>query len=183
VGGRFGDGALTNEIWLAEKGSAPSLLEVPGYEPRHVMAATVSLADRMLWVLDEQQTPNGIGFTRLVRINYRSLEHEVVWEGRRFGYYDTNWLSVDRDGQVLLTSSSRAFDTHVTVKFDAIPYSMGKASPMLMHHGAGTLVGPPLVDVEDYVFHISDGQGQIRPTRVERFHNISGTAINLAGCL
>jgi len=53
VGGHAENGANTGEIWMVTNNASPVLLDVPGYAPRRVMAATLGLRDHMLWVLDE----------------------------------------------------------------------------------------------------------------------------------
>jgi len=113
-----------------------------------VMAATVGTSDHMLWILDEGYDPVAGWVARLVRISLWTFEHEVVWEGPRTGYNDTHWLTVDHDGQVLLTSSSQWLTSHITVRFEADPYVLGTAVPTAIYYGNGPLLTAPLVDAD-----------------------------------
>ena len=91
---------------MAEGVASPKLLTIPGYVPQTVRAATAT-ADHMLWILDDDvEVKAGLIGYRLVRIDLYSLKHEVIFLDYKSGVFDSHWLSIDRDGQVLLTASS-----------------------------------------------------------------------------
>jgi len=185
VGGQTESGANTGEIWMVAGEGNPELLDVSGYEPRRVLAATVGVWDRMLWILDEgdePSTPNAGSTARLVRINLHSMEHGVVWEGMRQGNFDKHWLSVDDDGRVLLTSSSQS-SGHVTVKFESLPYVFHSVVPMAMHHGDGYLVIPPVSDDNGYYFAPLDAEGRFHPVSVPELGEDHPNGINLESYL
>jgi len=147
----------------------------------------------MLWILDQQPSPIDTWLARLARLNHRLLSHEIVWQGPRSWLFDEHWLTVDRDGQVLLTSSSSYNDTSVVVKFRATPFSMGTAEPVLMQTFIGKLLGPPVVDSNGYLFLFPSmlmqqiiqggGQGRISSIRVPELQNHAANGINLADCM
>jgi len=160
----------------------PKKLFVPGYQPEEVIAATVATRDRMLWVLDDMTVDNVIT-TRLVRINPKSLQHEVVWQGSKSGEFDGHWLVIDRDGHVLLVSSSSAFNKHVTVKIQATPHMFGTAKPTLVRLGQGALLSAPTVDSDGYTFLTRSGQTEIAPLRVDELEHNAQQGMGLESCL
>jgi len=99
-------------------------------------------ADRMHWILDERthsRTPNNETPARLVRVDLFTLDHEVVWEGPRYGNFDKHWLSVDHDGQVLLTGSSEQTGIHVMVRIESDAHELGSTKAVAMQFGQGSL--------------------------------------------
>jgi hypothetical protein len=187
VGGREqGSNNRTGEIWMIKEGSTPTLLNVPGYLPRLVRAATVDLADQMLWILDRGNDPAWPGInsvSKLVRINLRTLEHEVIWVGPSNWYFDNYWLTVDRDGQVLLTSSSLSWDLYATMRIEADPYVLGTEVPTAEQYGYGRLVTAPMVDAEGYLFVAVDGQNGFQTLRVEELAPPSPNGISIGNNL
>jgi len=182
VGGRFGN-TNTGEIWMATDDASPKLLEVPKYEPRSVMAATVGLADRMLWVLDEGLDPEAGVTVRLVRINLTTLEHELIWQGKRSGNFDKHWLSVDNDGQVLMTCSDHESLSHVVVKFSSVPYVKQSVRPVSLQFGKGYLPAPPMVDSDGYFFAAQGTKGEFVPVRVKNLDPAPQNWFDLGKCL
>jgi len=186
IGGSDVNGA-THEIWMVPDGALPTQLVVPGYQPYHVIAATIATSDRMLWILDQQPGSNNTWTARLVRINIRSMAHEIVWQGPRSWVFDSHWLTVDRDGQVLLTGSSSSTHTNVVIKFKSVPFSMGTAEPVLMQILGSTLLGPPVVDSNGYLLlmpsMLMQSLGGISSIRVPELLNDAPNGINLADCM
>jgi len=182
VGGKADTGENTGEIWAVTASASPVLLAVPGYAPRRVMAATVGLRDRMLWVLDEGDgSPNSTSdnSARLVRIDPYTGDLHIVWEGQRSSSFDKHWLTVDNDRRVLLTSSSESLGRHVTVKFDSHRYVMHSARPIATHHAEGYLATPPVVDEHGYFFAAQDSEGRFQPVRVESLNQNHPNGIDL----
>jgi hypothetical protein len=158
----------TGEIWMVAENKPPILLNIPGYQPEYVTAATIGTVDQMLWILDHGYRPTWGPSRRLVRINLNaaSLEYETVHEGPMTYNYDTYWLSTDHDGQVLLTAS-HWLGNYATMRIEANPYGMGVMGVTGTHQGTGTIMMPPIVDAEGYQFMIRDWQGTVEPLRVQ----------------
>ena len=117
--------------------------------------------------------------TRLVRINPYFGDHEIVWEGQRSSSFDRHWLTIDNDGQVLLTSSSQSIGSHVTVKFDSHRYAKYSARPIATYNGKGYLATPLVVDENGYFFAAQDPEGRFRPIRVQSLNQNHPNGIDL----
>jgi len=143
-------------------------------------------AHRTHWILDERtcsQMPN-IGTTaRLVRIDLCTLDHEVVWEGPRYGNFDKHWLSVNHGGHVLLTGSSELTGMHVMVRFESDAYELGSTKAVAMQFGQGSLPTQPLIDEEGYFFPAQDAAGRFHPVRVQALDQNHPNGISLESCL
>lgn len=188
VGGRHDStGALTREVW-ALPAHAPGgagvhqKLIFPGYEPEVVLAATVASADAALWVLDEV----GGGLVkkaRLARVDPTSGRHEVVWQGPRLRFFDDFYLAVDRDGQVLLFGSSNKINKHFTVRFEANPFELGTARPVLIRFEHGQLAGEPLVDAAGYLYVTERGKKRrLHVTQLAQLTAKPGAFVDLGAC-
>jgi hypothetical protein len=153
---------------MVKENTGPILLNVANYAPMQVRAATVGTADHMLWVLDSHinMQPGGSLLMRLVRIDLTSLEHEVIWDGPSNIYNSRHWLSLDRDGHVLLTAAGQGLSNYGTVRFEADPYVLGTAVPVAEHRAWGDLMTSPLVDDQGYFFVLTSGQGLLEHERV-----------------
>jgi len=94
---------------LATGGYAATWMQVPwvDYAPDHVLAATWSACDHLLWVLDDEPHAKGRGGDqmRLVRVDPHLGVAMSIAGWRRDGY-DTYYLSIDHDGNVLFTRAS-----------------------------------------------------------------------------
>jgi hypothetical protein len=118
---------------------------------------------------------------RLVRINLYSQEHEVIWEGSASWNYGTHWLTVDSDGQVLLTSSSW-WAGYTTMRIEADPYELGTAVATAQQFGSDPLVAAPVVDADGYWFVTVDDQNQFQSTRVQVLAPPSPSGISIGDC-
>jgi len=185
VGGRANPSSPDlGEIWMVKDGANPVQIQVPGYTPMHVTAATIGSADKMLWIRDEGLSPcQTYPMARLVRINLQTLEHEVIAEGMRYPYFNKHWLTVDRDGHVLFVASSQAWDVHVTIRIEADPFQMNTAAPTALQHGVGTLMSAPLVDADGYFYVTQDAQGMMDSLRVPGLDPPSPNGIHLGSFL
>lgn len=134
-------------------------------------------------VLDEVRLFGWLRMARIVRIDTLSGRHELVWHGPRLGIFDRHWLSVDRDGQVLLFGSSARANKHVTVRFEATPFVLGTAEPRLVRFGHGDLIGEPLVDSHGYQYVTRRGRKHIDVRRIESLAEGAGHGIDLKECL
>jgi len=146
----------------------------------------LELADRTHWILDErthsQMASNGTT-ARLAPVDLYILDHEVVWQGPRYGNFDKHWLSVDHDGQVLLTGSSELTGMHVMVRFESDAHELGSTKAVAMQFGQGSLPAKPLVDEDGYFFPAQDAQGRFNPVRVQVLDQNHPNGISLESCL
>jgi len=185
IRGNYGPNCqCSGDIWMVGEDPSPVLIDVPGYEPMTVMAATVGSADRMLWILDSRlDSQQSMMVSRLVRINLLSLEHQVIWEGPRNWDNFKHWLTVDRDGHVLLTASSWSMDYHNTIRIEAHPYVLGTEVPTAMQYGPGHLMVAPLVDSEGYFFVTRGPDDYLHTLRVPVLDPPSSNGIYLGDCM
>lgn len=149
LGGRSPiSGELVPDVWWADVNSgAWERVQVKGFSPGSVIAATYSPRDRRLWILDE------IGQKKNARARLSRLEPgtgvvEVLGEWSRTEKFDRHWLILDRDGRVLLAASSEKVNKHVVLRLD------DAAGGLVANSFAGqhALALPPLVDAEGYAF-------------------------------
>ena len=176
-------GQPSRDIWMVPEQGLPSQLVVPGYAPARVLAVTVAPADGAIWILDELRLASWLRIARLVRIDPGSGEHEIVWRGPRLGLFDRQWLGADRDGQVLLFSSSNALRKHVIVRFEAEPYVIGTSHAVLARFGQGALLGAPLVDHAGYQIVTGRSSNRIRSDRIGSLGQRPGLVVDLTKCL
>jgi hypothetical protein len=145
-------GFLAGQIWLRNVTGPIPWTNLPlsgGYVPRHVRAATFSLRDHMLWVLDH----TGTGVARLARIHPFTGHAEIVEEWTWTGDFDKHYLRLALDGQVVLFASSTARDMHAAALFDVTPMKVG--APVTIRRfqeGAGPLLYRPNVDPRGVTF-------------------------------
>ena len=130
-----------------------------------------------------EPVPVIVSAARLVRIDPSTGESELVWRGPRLGLFDRYWLAADRDGQVLLFSSSGILRKHVTVRFEADPYVLGTAHAVLARFEQGALLGAPLVDHFGYQFVTAKGREGLRSERITSLGQRPGLVVDLSRCL
>ena len=105
VGGQSSGGNASGDIWFLPS-TGPGKNHYSGYQPGQVLAATFSFGDHKLWVLDS--TSSGVGFptARLARLDAQGGDVEVIATWPQLGIFDRWFLSVDRDGSVLMSGST-----------------------------------------------------------------------------
>jgi hypothetical protein len=183
VGGIVGANQYTGEIWVVAENTAPFALNVPGYQPKRVLAATVGSLDQMLWILDTHFEPQTGDMARLVRINLMSKTHEVIWQGRRMAYFDKHWLMADHDGNVLFVASAKAGSRHVAVRFEPHPNATDTITWTAIKFGVGSLVTAPLVDDEGLFLLTLSSNNKVIPARWPALDPVTPGSVNLGGCM
>ena len=166
---------------VVSEDSKPFALEVPGYKPSGVLAATVGTSDDTLWILDGGEAKLS-GWARLVRVDLASLEYRVIWEGPRSGKFARYWLSADSDGQVLLTSSGEQ-KAHITVRLESGPHITDVVVHTALWEGAEALVIAPVAVADGYVYATTNGVGRITPVRVPELKRMPAGYIKLESCM
>lgn len=172
------------DIWWQDAENGDGWRQVPeqGYTTGRVLAATYSFRDDRLWVLDEVGGPGLLKKVRLVRLDTRTGEFEQLGQWPRLGLFNRHWLSVDRDGQVLLAASSDTARKHVIVRLDNREM---KVKPSTVRLGQGALAYRPMVDQEGYSVVVRQTKKNRPPTYTERSKTLGGIPAqwsHLGGC-
>lgn len=158
VGGQSPETGLpTGEIWFLPSGGevwARVLTAATGYTPGRVLAATYSFASRELIVLDESGTD-----ARLVAIEPARMTARVIGTWPRHAAWDRQWLVVDRDGALLLASSSASLKKHAVARIDL---RNGGNQVDGIASGRKAFVLPILVDGSGYTLVLRKGQGAVK---------------------
>jgi hypothetical protein len=132
---------FSGEVWFTPVGSGPaqwSLLPIKGFQPQKVLAATYSFATDALYVLDEVDAK----LDRLTAIDLQSMRATQLGAWERNWLWEEHDLTVDADGNLLLSQSSRQAKTYRVARVDLPAPSEGL--PYLS--GTGLLAVPPVVD-------------------------------------
>lgn len=127
------------------------------------LAATVSFVDRGLYVLDEIAA-QGQRVARLLRFDALTGGGTVLGAWPRSDLFDKLWLTLDREGSVLLIASSEALMEHTVARI-RVDRSEPSVKRVLTH--PGRLAWPVVVDRDDYVFFVEDEEGTIQTHRLE----------------
>ena len=169
LGGRDAtSNALLSDIWFLPYGGhwKRVLFDGSAYVPGTVVAATYAFADRRLWVLDYFVNAANVQTARIARIDPVSGVVDVFSTWPRLNLLDRWFMSLDRDGSVLVSGSSGAY--YVVVRLEITPTvpHVPYAAAILVQPGA--LAMAPIVDENNYAFVTWNLLGQIgirrRPT-------------------
>ncbi len=160
VGGQSSGGGASGDIWFLPLDGTWQKLTYPGYQPGQVLAATFSFGDHKLWVLDS--TSSGVGFptARLARLDAQGGDVEVIATWPQLGIFDRWFLSVDRDGSVLMSGSNLVANALVRYPVNAEP-----VLPSVLVAQAGALLMAPVVDQYSYGFYVWNVLGQLQVLR------------------
>lgn len=138
-------GDPSGRIWFRLlDGRVWKVIATEAYSPEEVLAATFSVVDRRLYVLDERSD----GTARLATVDPDGGGVVTVGVWPRHPAWDLHWLVVDRDGAVLLASASTSTQKHAITRIEAATGGGPKVTGRLV--GARALVLPPLVDGAGY---------------------------------
>lgn len=146
-------GRPTGEIWFtgvdaAGAPSAWSRIPTGSYRVGRVLAATYSFATDRLYVLDEIQHPAfRAPAARLASVDPDTGDVAQLGLWGRSGLFDQQWLLVDRDGALLLASSSAVLAQHALIRLDVRQPALAVDGIEL---GAQPLLLPPAVDGAGY---------------------------------
>jgi hypothetical protein len=127
------------------------------------LAATVSFVDRGLYVLDEIAEQNQ-PVARLLRFDALTGGGKVLATWPRSRLFDKLWLTLDRDGSLLVIASSEALMQHAVAR---IRVERGEPSVARVLTHPGQLAWPIVVDRDDYVFFMETMEGTIQVHRLE----------------
>jgi hypothetical protein len=157
-GGTTGGGTGSGPAWAGEVWTRPvvgpgnwRLLATGGYAPQNVLAATYSPADGRLWILD--RFGDIAPFVRLVRLDLTVGVPVVVGTWPWTWSWDQHYLLQDRDGQVLLysSSSSWALDEHAVARLRSAGMSADERIVVeKLAIEPGMMPIPPVVDMAGY---------------------------------
>ncbi len=140
-------GATLHDVWFVGRSGQWSKLRYGAFALGQVLAATYSFGDQQLWVLDRIVGPLGVHQVRLTRLAGDGGHAQMVAEWLDLKPSETWYLSVDRDGGILLTGSDAVSNT--TVRFSiAGPCPVAVAAVKL----SGALALRPVVDPFSYAF-------------------------------
>jgi hypothetical protein len=137
------------------------------YEPASVLGATFSFADRKLWVLDKIDSAREHERLRLARLDPYGGQVQVVGTWRLKHAEAAFFLSIGRDGSVLL-SVTRGHH-HAVVLFDASDEDPHAA---LVGRHSGALALAPIADDHSYAFVVWAKSGT--ELRIRRRADIGG---------
>jgi hypothetical protein len=141
-------------------GSEAQLEAARSFDVGHVLAATWSYLDHRLWVLDDVPGDSeGASVARLYRVEPYLGAVQLVGAWRRDPARDRVFLVLDRDGAVLLVTSSTAGAVHSVVRLEATPYAPQTPLRISLTHSPGALVLPPFADAAGYSFALQRGSG------------------------
>lgn len=92
---------------------------------------------------------------RLVRIEPYLGAVQVVGEWLRSADPEHRWLLVDREGQVLLVSSSSSAAKHTVMRFEVTPFEDALPAHAELTVRQGHLAFKPIVDAGGYTFVVA----------------------------
>jgi hypothetical protein len=167
-------GEPTGEIWFTRlQDPLWGRIGTGDYAPERVLASTYSFATDRLYVLDE----TAAGEARLVAVDLQRLATTTLGTWKRHGEWNRQWLVVDRDGAILLASSTNAKQKmHRIARLDV------RKDPVMVvgiFEGKKALVAAPIVDAAGYTLLLQQSQGNTR-LKSARFGVLAFGAATLA---
>ncbi len=142
----------TGQIWFSGlEANRWELLATGGYQPRHVLAATYSFASDRLYVLDDKDDE-----ARLTAIDPTGGAVAALGSWPRHPGWDRHFLAVDRDGGLLVASSSSTKKKHAILRID-----VRKKPPAVdgVDRGKRALRMEPVIDASLYTL-VLDKDGE-----------------------
>lgn len=169
-------GERLHDLWMKRvdpPGSwVPILPKV--YALGKIIDATWSYYDHRLWVLDEPQG-KGKKSVRLTRIDPFLGGSWTVGEWPRRPHAKDQWLVVDRDGQVLLASSSTSKKMYAIMRFEVTPFEDTAPIRTVLAARPGRLAFRPSADADGYSFVLKKAGGFV----VDRFAQLGAQSAEL----
>ncbi len=174
AGGRAG-GALQHDVWLhtldgvwsditprADLGTRCALCFGAVKPYGEILAATYSYADDHLWVVDKLRD----GWFTRIRLSRATFGGgiEELAEFPAIGAYDEYWLTLDRDGGILVTLARSKKHGFATGRLDLD--GEGRVHVTALHKsGAERLLAAPIASASSYAFVVEQA-GQVRVDRL-----------------
>jgi hypothetical protein len=169
LGGRDAStGETLHDLWMrpVEGPGEWRRLNLDDFEVGSVLAATCSYLDHRLWMVDEVEVDSKEGMeARLYRVEPYLGAVQRVGAWRRDPARDKVFLVLDRDGAVLLVTSSTIRAEHSVVRLEAMPYAPWKPLRVSIKHWPGALAGAPFADTAGYSFAL---HGPLETVQLER---------------
>jgi hypothetical protein len=164
-----------HDMWFRQMHNDWRPVPAFGYAPDRILAATFSFADRRLYVLDHT-VDGSVDTAHLVRIDFRTGLVESLGSCPRGTTYTTQFLTLDIDGSVLLTSTSATASAigHLAVDCN------GKAYLSQIDSTEGGLAVAPVVDPNGYSLVTTTATGGYITTRTKTLQYGSPGKIPLA---
>ncbi|CAN5364117.1 hypothetical protein BH09MYX1_BH09MYX1_10050 [soil metagenome] len=165
MGGIDSLGAPMHDIWLRriadDWGAVPLASD---YTPDRIVASTFSFADQRLYVIDHTLAAVGSATDtlRLARVDIRTEAVETLATCGRNTSFPAHYLTVDKDGSILVTSTSSSGSKIGRLGVDA----NGFAYYTKIDVSEGPLDGAPVVDANGYsLFSRAPASNAILTTR------------------
>ena len=150
IGGKaLAGGTPLHDVWMrpVDGGGEWSEVALLDFVLGDVLAATWSYRDHRLWLLDERLV-KGKMVARLVRVDiYRGVV-TLVGEWPKSADFDKQWLFLDRDGIVLLASTSTTH--HAIARFVVPPLAAHGTVELSMAIDPRALAFSPFADASGY---------------------------------
>jgi hypothetical protein len=179
-------GETLHDLWMrpVEGPGAWSQFELDGFEVGSVLAATWSYLDHRLWMVDEVPVDSeGDMEARLYRVEPYLGAVQLVGAWRHQPERDRVSLVLDRDGAVLLVTSSTTRAAHSVVRFEATPYAARKPLRVSLRHWPGALAATPFADAAGYSFVLRGPEGALQLERQTDLGLLSGDLSDVGSAL
>jgi hypothetical protein len=177
IGGSSSGRAL-NEVWFHALDTGWRRIDVKGATLGTPVAATFGSNDQQLWVLDRVRGLFGVESVRLLRIDPTSGQTSVLSSWLRLGVYDRQWLSLDKHGDIVLTSSSSSLNNFGSARLTP---SGTSATATGMQLQVGKLEAPPFADRYGYAYLVQQPSGPPKTARLSTFEGATVALPDLKG--
>jgi hypothetical protein len=154
-------------------------VDLTGFAPARVLAATSSYLDHRLWVLDELSQGKA-SVVRLHRVDPQTGGAELLGTWPKSSNYDGHWLALDVDGTILLTTSSTKLNRYFVIRIDnaSNPLAIGGITA-----GHRTLAAAPMVDGDGYMLLEVHGQNHLSMERLTALAAKPGHWDDVGACM
>jgi len=127
-----------------------------GYTPGNVVAATYSVQDRSLWVIEEVRKNSQQLWVQMVRLAVPGGSAQVFGPWPRLKHHDKLWLATDLEGGIVLVASSQKLAQY---SVQGVREQGGKLKSDWIHRGnKATLGGGPILDSSGLRLMLSTGE-------------------------
>ncbi len=162
IGGTSAFGVPLHDVWFQPVGRDWQEVTFSGPPLGDVDAATLSFLDRRLLIVDRVREQRGAERARILRVDPVASTSQVLFTTRARHGDRLAFLSVDRDGSVLLAVSNLRSKKTKLVRLDI---SGNAFRVSRVHVGRGVLTRPVIVDEHAYGFAVVNEDGSVRIVR------------------